>query len=281
MLSGMGRRLSRIYRTALVTGASAGLGLAMARALAAEGLEVWATSRDTTRVPLGKGIHPVALDLSTPQSVARFCDQFFRDVPELDVLVNNAGYGAFFPFEAFPPDEIDAQLQVLLNGPIHLSRAAYAGMRARPSTPTAIVNVSSLAADFPIPFMSLYTAAKAGLSGFTRTLALEARGSKVAVIDFMPGDYCTGFNSAVKRVSAGVDALPACERAWSQIEAHVNAGPDPAKAAEDLCRALARHRSGPVATGTFFQATLGPLLARFANWRAVERSLSGYYRLGG
>lgn len=260
-------------RFALVTGVSSGLGLAMARRLIAEGVTVWGTARDTARVPVLPGLRPVALDLGDPDSVAACIQKIRTEAPELDLVVNNAGNGAFFPLENFPADALEAQWRVLLHGPAELTRAFYADFRERRRG--VIVNVTSLAGDYPIPFMAAYSGAKAGLSAFTRALMLEAAGSGVAVIDFRPGDYDTGFNDATR----GFDAVsrPDAARARDACEAHVKAGPKPGRAARDLWRAVARGRSGVVATGDFWQAGLGPLLARLAPESLVRAYLRNYY----
>lgn len=268
-------RMSKPPRFALITGVSSGLGAAMARRLLDEGVTVWGTARDISRIPALPGLHPVALDLGDPKSVAACIQKIRAEAPELDLLVNNAGNGAFFPLESFPTDALDAQWRVLLHGPAELTRAFYSDFRERGRG--VIVNVTSLAGDYPIPFMSAYSGAKAGLSAFTRTLMLEAVGSGVSVIDFRPGDYDTGFNDAMR----GFDAVsrPDAARARDACEAHVKAGPKPERAARDLWRAVSRGRSGVVATGDFWQAGLGPLLARFAPEPLVRAYLKNYYKL--
>lgn len=260
-----------VSRQALVTGVSSGLGLAMAESLRAEGVEVWGTARDITRVP--SGIRPVALDLGKPCSIAAAVAQVRREAPMLDLLVNNAGNGAFYPLEDFPAETLESQWRVLLHGPAELTRAFYADFRGRRRG--VVVNVTSLAGDYPIPFMSAYSGAKAGLSAFTRAIMLEAAGSGVAVVDFRPGDYATGFNDSV----AGFDRAvrPDALAARAACEAHVKAGPSPERAAHDLLRAVRRGRSGVVTSGDFWQARLGPLLARLAPESVIRAYLKNYY----
>lgn len=262
-----------VPRQALVTGVSAGLGRAIAERLLAEGVEVWGTARDVSRVPAG--IRPVVLDLGDPASVAAAAAQVRREAPALDLLVNNAGNGAFYPLENFPAETLEAQWRVLLHGPAELAREFYTDFRGRRRG--VVVNVTSLAGDFPIPFMSAYSGAKAGLSAFTRALMLESENSGVAVIDFRPGDYATGFNDSV----AGFDTAtrPDALAARTACEAHVKAGPPPSRAAHDLLRALRRRRSGVVTSGDFWQAGLGPLLARLAPERIIRAYLKSYYGL--
>jgi len=259
------------YRTALVTGASSGLGLAFARMLRDEGLEVWGASRQPEKVAKAENWHPVRLDLTEPDSLLKAIEQVRREAGTPDVLVNNAGAGVFAGFAHFPPEEIHRQIQLLLTGPIELTRAFWPEMLARKRG--AVINVSSLAAEFPLPAMSLYTAAKAGLSGFSRGLILESAGLGVQVVDFHPGDFKTNFNRAVQK-STGGEAWE--ERAWARFEELLEHGPLPAQAAADLRQALLRGMSGTVATGDFLQAKLAPLAQRIFG-HGLMRSISRKY----
>jgi NAD(P)-dependent dehydrogenase (short-subunit alcohol dehydrogenase family) len=262
------------YRTALVTGASSGLGLEFARMLREEGLEVWGASRSPEAVAKQEGWHPVRVDLTVPGSLSTAIEQVRREAGTPDVLINNAGAGVFAGFAHFPPDEIQRQIQLLLTGPIEITRVFWPEMLARKRG--AVVNVSSLAAEFPLPAMSLYTAAKAGLSGFSRGLMLESAGHGVQVVDFQPGDFKTNFNRAVQRAADG-EAWE--ERAWARFEELLEHGPLPAQAAADLRRVLLRGTSGTFATGDFFQARIGPLAQRIFGHGLTRMVLRKYFRL--
>jgi NAD(P)-dependent dehydrogenase (short-subunit alcohol dehydrogenase family) len=212
-----------------------------------------------------------------------------------DLLVNNAGYGVFAPVEAQPFAVWAAQLDGMLAQTVRLALLALPAMRARGGG--AIVNVSSLAVEFPMPGMSGYNAAKAGLSAWSASLAYELEGSGVAVIDFRPGDFRTPFNTAVVRApdaaagaaagaGEGVDAQAGAdaggsrearwERVWRRFEHMHDIAPTVEVAAEDLAKALRRGRSGVVRTGSFFQARLAPLLARLGSER-VRRAVQARY----
>ncbi len=264
------------FKNALVTGASSGLGRSFAKMLLDEGLEVWATSRDPDRLFTHPRLHPMRLDLSDTVGTELFAQRILAEAGELDLLINNAGYGAFFPFERFPREEISGQLNVLLSGPILLSREIYAHMKARGCG--AIINVSSLASEFPIPCLSIYNSAKAGLSAFTRSLMLEAAGSGVVLIDLQPGDFRTAFNEKLSR-DTSADLPESLRRTWEKIEKHMENSPEAERAARALLRLLRRPRSGTYRIGGFFQARIGPFLARFLPRRAVCSFLRCYYGL--
>jgi NAD(P)-dependent dehydrogenase (short-subunit alcohol dehydrogenase family) len=244
--------------------------------LQAEGLEVWATSRDGTRVPAGPGFHAVALDLLSDASLRAAVEQVGREAGVPDVLVNNAGAGVFAAFARFPEEEVAKQFQLLLTSPVALTREFWPEMLARKRG--AVVNVSSLAAEFPLPGFSLYSAAKAGLSGFSRALMVEAAGRGVQVLDFQPGDYKTAFNRAARRPAGGE---PWEARLWSEIEKLLENAPDPARAAEDLRRALAGGHSGTLPSGMWFQ-TRAALLAQWLGGRRLMRwGMRKIYRVDG
>ncbi|MGF1453301.1 MAG: SDR family NAD(P)-dependent oxidoreductase [Opitutales bacterium] len=268
------RTLSEHYRAALVTGASSGLGAAFTDMLLAEGLEVYGTSRSPEKMPERPGLHRLPLDLADGDSMGAFLESMQEEWPKIDVLVNNAGNGIFNRFEEFEPEQIGEQLRVLLHGPMALCHAALPHFLLRGNG--MIVNVASLARAFPLPYFSLYNAAKAGLSNFSRSLQTELSGTGVGVIDFQPGDYRTRFNAEAARPDE-LDLDPRLKQAWESLDAHLRAAPEPEKAARGLRRALARGRSDTVATGAFFQAVIAPLLYRIAPWRAVEWGLRKYY----
>jgi len=262
------------YRTALVTGASSGLGRAFARMLRDEGLEVWSASRQPEASAREEKWHPIVLDLTEPESLLAAIEQVRREAGTPDVLVNNAGAGVFAGFAHFPPHEIPRQLQMLLTAPIQITHTFWPEMLARKRG--AVVNVSSLAAEFPLPAMSLYTAAKAGLSGFSRELMLESAGSGVQVIDLQPGDFKTNFNRAVQKQPGG-EAWE--ERVWTRFEEILEHGPLPTLAADDLRQALLKGKSGTVTTGDFFQAKFGPLAQRIFGHGLTRQVLRKYFRI--
>lgn len=275
--------LSRQYRTAFVTGASTGLGRAFTRMLLDAGVEVWGTARDPARLPVQERFHAVTLELSDgPGAEAAFAaaDQAAGG---FDLVINNAGFGAFGAYAHTDFAVWQEQLGVMLVNTARLGHAALRGMLARRRG--ALVNVSSIAGEFGLPYQAVYNATKAGLSALSEGLMYELHGTGVIVIDFRPGDYRTDFEASVRR-PAQAAALAAdgvntarMARAWSAFTAMMQSGPDPTHAAADLRRALLRRRSGTVRTGRFFQAVLGPLLARFGSLALRRRIQEKYFGL--
>lgn len=252
------------YPTALVTGASAGLGQAFADMLRDEGIETWGTSRDAARLAPRSRFHAVVLDLADGGAAERSFLAADRAAGGFSLVINNAGYGVFGGFAETDFAVWQAQLEVMLVNTARLARLALRDMLAR--NRGALVNVSSGAARFPLPFQGAYNMAKAGLSALSESLMVETAGTGVIVIDFQPGDYRTEFKSSVRRTPECF--TPRQQRAWDAFARMMRSGPPPAHAAAALRRALRRGRSGTVRTGRFFQAVAGPFLARFgpASW---------------
>jgi NAD(P)-dependent dehydrogenase (short-subunit alcohol dehydrogenase family) len=263
-----------------LTGASRGIGYEITQALLARGYEVWGTSRHPDFLFRAPGFHPVGLDLEDPDQVREAFQEAEKEAEGFDVLVNNAGLGLAGPVERFTPDLLDRQYRVLLRGPWELIRMALPGMRKRGSG--TIVNISSLAGRFPVPFMGPYSAFKAGLSSLSFCLRLELAGTGIRVIDFQPGDLRTSMRSATRRLEEKelLPYQPWFDRVWEITGKRFEESPGPEIAAMCLVRLLESPNPPPVATvGSFFQASLAPFLARFATARWVEWFLRRYYGL--
>ncbi len=259
--------LSSRYRTAFVTGASTGLGKAFTEMLLAQGVEVWGTSRDVSRLPEHARFHPVAMELGDGEA----SEKAFLDEEQasggFDIVINNAGYGVFGSFTHTPFSMWEEQWRVMLVNTALLSQAALRGMQRRGRG--ALVNISSIAGEFGMPYQAVYNSVKAGLSALNESLMCELRGTGVSVIDFRPGDYLTGLEAAVRRpaqaFSTEADVLQKerMGRAWEKFVEMMRGCPPPEHAAERLRKALLRGRSATVRSGMFFQAVAAPFFARF------------------
>ncbi|MCM8612408.1 SDR family oxidoreductase [Accumulibacter sp.] len=181
----------------LLTGASGGLGQELARQLAAAGAVLLLAGRDHARLrslsaSLGNGSACVTGDLGRPAGVAALAAAA-RDF-ELNVLINNAGVGAFGLLETQEWSTVEEVLATNLEGPIHLTHALLPWLKAQPQA--AIVNIGSTFGSLPFPGFAAYSAAKAGLRGFSQALRRELADSLVAVIHVAPRAIDTPLNSA-------------------------------------------------------------------------------------
>lgn len=267
--------LSSRYRTAFVTGASTGLGRAFVTMLLAEGVEVWGTARDVARLPRAERFHPVALELGDGAAAERVFLDAERAADGFDLVINNAGFGVFGDFATTDFAVWQRQFEIMLVNTARLSHAALRGFRARGRG--ALVNISSLAAEYPMPFQSVYNAVKSGLTALNESLMFETAGTAIVIIDFRPGDYRTDFEGSVQRPTPSDD--PKQARVWAAFHRLMESGPAPEHAAASLRRALARGRSGTVRTGRLFQAVIAPFLSRFGSLALRRRIIAGYFDL--
>ena len=243
--------------------------------LRAEGVEVWGTSRRPQALPAAERFHPVAFDLAHGDAAAEaLVECIEEECGGLDLLVHNAGYGVFGGVLDQPLAVWRAQLDSMIGVSFALNRAAFVAMARRRHG--AIVNVTSMAVEFPIPFLSGYNVAKAGLAALTESLMLEAPSAGISFLDFRPGDYRTGFNQTM--FSSPPETLPAAARRVARrLEATLAASPLPARAGRDLRRALARSRSGVVRSGSFFQTVLAPLGVRLMPLVLRRAAMARYF----
>jgi len=275
--------LSSRYRTAFVTGASTGLGLAFTEMLLAEGVLVWGTSRDPRRLPVRENFHPVALELGNGAAAEQTFSEASRAAGGFDLVINNAGFGVFGGFAAADFSVWEEQLQLMLINTARLSHVALREFTGRRRG--ALVNISSIAGEFALPYQPAYNMAKSGLSALNESLMYEVRGTGLVVIDFRPGDYRTDFEGSVRRPvphgAAAADPVGVARqaRAWAAFEKMMSGGPAPTHAARSLRRALWRGRSGTVRSGRFFQAVLAPFLARFGSLALKRRMQERHFDL--
>lgn len=260
-----------------LTGASSGIGLAIARELTQRGHEVWGTARDPRRIPQMPGLHSVALDLADEHSVRSSFLDALGSAGHFDVVINNAGSGYFGPAESLSSEVLRDQLQVLVVAQIELCGLALETMSKRESG--LIINVSSLASRLPVPFMSAYNAAKAAMASFTMTLQLELRMANIHVVDLQPGDICTGFNDSVSKTeTADARVAVALEQAWEVVEQNIKRAPKPELVARAVQQLIDQaNPPARVTVGSTFQAIVAPLIFRLLPQRVRIWGLRKYY----
>jgi NAD(P)-dependent dehydrogenase (short-subunit alcohol dehydrogenase family) len=199
-------------RVAVVTGASRGLGLEIARAYVAAGATVVVTGRDEATLSAAVGtlraagaqVEAVRADVSVPEDCARVVAATEDRFGPVTVLVNNAGvYGPMGAVEDVDWGEWARAIEINLYGPVLMCRAVLPGMRARGYG--KIVNLSGGGATAPLPNISAYAAAKAAVVRLTETFAEELRGSGVDVNAIAPGALNTRMLDEV--LAAGPDAV--------------------------------------------------------------------------
>jgi len=192
--------------TALITGASSGIGESLARQLAAHGAHLILVARTEDRLhalaaELGARyrvqVHVLPADLNRPGAAAELHAAVQARGLNVDILVNNAGLGGYGEFSTQPADEIDRMIAVNISALTGLTRAFLPDMLARGRG--RVLNVASTAAFQPGPLMAVYYATKAYVLSFSEAVAEEVAGSGVSVTALCPGPVQTGFQ-AVSRL---------------------------------------------------------------------------------
>lgn len=175
-------------KTVLITGCSSGFGAATARHYAAHGWNVIATMRNLeagAELRRQDGVMVVRLDVQDPESIAHAVAAGLDRFGRIDVLVNNAGFGLFGVFEGTPRDKILEQFEVNILGVMDVTRALLPHFRANRAG--TIVNISSGAGVFGLPMISLYTATKFALEGWSESLSYELSALGIVVKIVEPG----------------------------------------------------------------------------------------------
>ena len=233
----------------LITGASSGLGAAMAERMRTLGWRVFGTSRKSpaacatgeaqTRAP---GIEWIAMDVCDDGSVERGLAEVFARSPQLDGLVCNAGFGIYGSVEETSLERARAQFETNVFGVLRVARPVIARMRVRRAG--RILFVGSLSGRAPIPFQAHYSASKAAVEALAFSLANEVHPFGLSVSLIEPGDIDTAFNDVMDwgdapPSSAYRDRQQRCE---TTIRKSLPKAPKPGIVAEAVAHALTSRR---------------------------------------
>ncbi|HEY3636913.1 MAG TPA: 3-oxoacyl-[acyl-carrier-protein] reductase [Rhizomicrobium sp.] len=201
-------------RTALVTGASGGIGCEIARALHAQGATVVlsgtrAAALDALKSELASRAHAVTCDLHNPESVDALIKNAEAEAGKIDILVNNAGITRDNLFLRMKDSEWDEVIAVDLTAAFRLSRAALRGMMK--NRWGRIINITSVVGTTGNPGQGNYAAAKAGLAGMTKSLAAEVASRNITVNCVAPGFIATAMTDVLNEAqkSAILGRIPA------------------------------------------------------------------------
>ncbi|MGW0176295.1 oxidoreductase [Rhodococcus sp. NPDC003322] len=260
-------------KTALVTGASSGIGEATARTLADLGYTVYGAARRTDRLQklTDHGIRPLAMDVTDDPSATAGIDRIIAETGRIDVLVNNAGYGSYGAIEDVPLGEARHQFEVNVFGAARLTQLVLPHMRAQGSG--TIVNITSMGGKIYTPLGGWYHGTKFALEGLSDCLRLEVRPFGVDVVVIEPGGIATewgGIAAEHLRKVSGDTAYSVQARAVATLlgsDANAKRNSPPQVIADTIGKAVTARRPK-----TRYTVGFGAKPLIFAKWLLPDRA---------
>ncbi|MBW4210730.1 oxidoreductase [Enterobacter asburiae] len=251
-------------KTALVTGASSGMGKVIALRLIQDGYQVYAAARSVEKMnDLAQlGARPLRMDISRDEDILAAVETIASQTGGVDVLVNNAGFGLYGPVEEIGIDEARYQFEVNVFGAARLTQLLLPTMRARRSG--YIINITSIGGKIYTPLGAWYHATKHALEGWSDCLRLEVAEFGIKVVIVEPGLIETGFGDVVsgnfvKRSASGPYGHLVGNVANSVKNAYGNGrGSDPKVIADVVARAVkSPHPRTRYAAGKYARMLIG------------------------
>ena len=213
-------------KVVLITGASSGIGKAIAEYLSSKDFIVYGTSRNPKKVK-NVGFKMVALDVLDLETINEAVTTILNNEGRLDVLINNAGKGITGPIEDTPTEEMKGNFDTNFFGPIEVMKAVLPQMRKQKSG--KIINVTSIAGYMGLPFRGVYSASKGALELITEAINMEVKQYGINVVNVAPGDFAT--NIASGRYHTPVFEDSAYKEKYAEnlalMDSHVDGGMNP------------------------------------------------------
>ena len=260
------------FQKILITGGSRGIGRSLVDQFLKENCEVHVVSRNFKNKPKNPNLFFHCFDLLKTEAISKFCEDFIINHGVPDLLINNAGVGAFYDWINFPESEIVNQTNLLFLSPVLFCRKFVSAMVEEGRG--MIVNISSLATLYPLPFMPLYNAGKSALSAYTQSMIMEFDNPKF--LDVILGDVKTGFNDQASKL-AQASWSEKMKSAWCQIEKQLNASPGAEIIASRLIFQMKKYESKTVHEGSFSHRKLFVWIYRFLPNAIVKKILQYRY----
>ena len=268
--------MSNVYgKHVLVTGASRGIGKAVAEALAGAGCSVTAVSRGcseaTKDFPGGGSIHTVPMDVTNQNSVARVVGSLDR----IDIAVLCAGMGVAGSAEELPMELARSQMETNYFGVLNVGGKVLPKMRKQGKG--LFVVIGSIAGRVPIPMQSHYSSSKYALEAYVESVRMEMRGFGVRAVIVEPGDTRTGFTAARRIfVDQGSPYAKAVADSVAKMEADEQGGKDPASVAQVVLK-LIEKKDPPVRVAVGFEYKALMFVLRFLPDRLKQFILRKMY----
>lgn len=227
-----------------VTGGSSGIGKETALALNKAGCRVYEGSRRESNI---EGITHIALDVTKEESANAAVSEIISREGRIDLLINCAGSGISGAVEFTMLSEAEKQMDINFFGTVNMTKAVLPYMRKAKSG--RIVNISSVAAAFPIPFQAYYSASKAAINAYTRALINEVKPFGITATAIQPGDIKTGFTAAREKSAAGDEEYGGIiSRSVAKMEKDEENGMDASTAGRIIAKIALRKHCKPLYT---------------------------------
>ena len=261
-------------KVAIVTGGTSGIGLCTAIALHEKGCKVYTFSRRQFSDP--RFTH-IRVDVTDPEAAEAAVRQVKVAEGHLDIVVNCAGYGISGAIEFTPAEDAKRQMDVNFFGMVNVNKPALTIMREQGGG--RIVNTSSMAAVFAIPFQAYYSASKAAINSYTCALLNEVKPYGITVCAVQPGDIKTGFTAARKKIEAGNEEYGGrISRSVAKMEKDEQSGLDPQKAGDFIAKAALKKSVKPLYSIDFIsgaECILDRILPKSLAYKIVGSMYSG------
>ncbi len=262
-------------KVALVTGGSSGIGKAICEQLARKGHTVFGTSRKA--VGQAQGFRLIAMHLGDDASVKNAVSEVIRSAGRIDVLVNNAGVGIQGATEDLLPEQAITLLDTNVVGAHRVVRAVLPHMRAQGSG--LIINITSLAANFGLPYRGFYSASKAALERYTETLNMEVQPFGIHAVTLQPGEYKTNIGDArIRPQVVGEVYRKGYERAMELLSNSMHQGTDPAEVGHLVLKIMATDKPKAVYYAAHGKQRLAVFMKKILPGGLFQRLLMKEYR---
>ncbi len=261
-------------KIAIVTGGTSGIGLCTAAALQQKGCKVYTFSRRSAGDP--RFTH-IPVDVTDPEAAGSAVRKVRDTEGHLDIVVNCAGFGISGAIEFTPLEDAKRQMDVNFFGMVNVNKPALTIMREQGGG--RIVNTSSMAAVFAIPFQAYYSASKAAINSYTCALINEVKPYNISVCAVQPGDIKTDFTAVRKKIEDGNEEYGGrIVRSVAKMEKDEQSGLDPQTAGNFIAKIALQTRVKPLYTIDFVsgaECILDRILPKGLAYKIVGSMYSG------
>ena len=261
-------------KIAIVTGGTSGIGLCTAAALAEKGCKVYTISRREFSDP--RFTH-IRADVTDPDAAEEAVRKVKAAEGQLDIVVNCAGFGISGAIEFTPLEDAKRQMDVNFFGMVNVNKPALSIMREQHGG--RIVNTSSMAAVFAIPFQAYYSASKAAINSYTCALINEVKPFGISVCAVQPGDIKTDFTAVRKKIEDGnAEYDGRIVRSVAKMEKDEQSGLDPQVAGNFIAKVALKNKVKPLYTIDFVsgaECILDRILPKSLAYKIVGSMYSG------